>query len=151
MTKKENTISSKNNWIFVFIIWIFVCIIWYLLYDKFIKKDVYFDETLKCANMYQSDFCDESCDNVWISYSPEKRTCIWYYTLSLPINQRMVYEIKDLIWWLESEYEYEYATEWCNYESDFLWDDWFKKDTCYYMWLDEISWLKWEKNKPNRK
>ena len=27
----------------------------------------------------------------------------------------------------------------------------FKKDTCYYMWLDEISWLKWEKNKPNRK
>jgi hypothetical protein len=151
MTKKENTISSKNNWIFVFIIWILVCIIWYLLYDKFIKKDVYFDETLKCANMYLSDFCDESCDNVWISYSPEKRTCIWYYTLSLPISQRMVYEIKDLIWWLESEYEYEYATEWCNYESDFLWDDWFKKDTCYYMWLDEISWLKWEKNKPNRK
>ncbi len=151
MTWKNNILNSKKNLIFSSAILILICIIWYLLYDKYTQKDTYFDETLKCANTYQADFCDESCDNVWIAYSPEKRTCIWYYTLSLPISQMMVYEIKDLIWWSESEYEYEYATEWCSYESSFLWDEWFKEDTCYYMWLDEISRLKWEKGKPNRK
>ena len=118
--------------------------IWYLLYTN-ISKNSYFEETLKCANAYQANFCDESCDNVWITYSPKKRTCIWYYTLYLPTHQKMVYEIEDLIWWLQSEYEYEYNTETCSYQSDFLENEWAQKKACYDMRLDEISWLKWEK------